>query len=102
MFLQFECLKLDDAMRNEVRGRDLDSDEEGKDEWDQAEPKIATAPANDHGNWMLKEEVGGAVGIKDVSYFKKTLGVKLWAKRVIGDGEKVKLSRAEKDRLYIN
>lgn len=85
-------------MRNEVQGRDLDSDEERENEWDNAGPKLFLAPADDH---MLKVEVGDAVVIKDVSYFKKTRGVKLWAKRVVGD-EEVKLSRAENDRLQID
>lgn len=47
-------------------------------------------------------EVGGAVGTKDVSSSNQTLGVQIWAKRIVGDGEKVKLSKAEKDRLHIN
>ena len=88
-------------MRNEVQGRDLDSDEEEKDEWAYAAPKIALAPRDDHDNWMLKVEVGGAMGTKDVDCFNQTLGVKLWAKRIVGDGEKMKLSRAEEDRLHI-
>ena len=88
-------------MRNEVQGRDLDSDEERENDWDDAKPQILTAAVDDHDNWMLKVEVGGAVGTKDVSYFRQTQGVHLWAKRVVGDGEEVTLSRAEKDRLHI-
>ncbi|CAF9933805.1 MAG: hypothetical protein ALECFALPRED_005757 [Alectoria fallacina] len=101
ILVKFKCLRMNDAMRNEVQGRDLDSDEERKDDWDDAEPKILTAAVDDHDNWMLKVEVGGAVGTKDVSYFRQTQGVNLWAKRVVGDGEEVTLSRAEKDRLHI-
>lgn len=92
---------MNDAMRDEVQGRDLDSDEERESGWDEAEPKISTAPADDHGNWMLKVKVAGAVGIKNRSYFRQTREVKLWAKRVVGN-EEVNLSRAEKVRLQID
>ncbi len=101
IFLDFKCLGMNDAMRDEVQGRDLDSDEERESEWDEAEPKISTAPTDDHGNWMLKVKVAGAVGIKNRSYFRQTREVKLWAKRVVGN-EEVNLSRAEKTRLQID
>ena len=93
MFLGFKCLRMNDAMRNEVQGRDLDADEERRDRWDNAEPKIRIAAVDDQGNWMLLVEVGGEVG--------NQRGVKLWAKRVVGD-EEVELSTAEKHRLQID
>lgn len=56
----------------EVQGRYLDSDEERKDGWGNAEPRILIAAADDaaddHDNWMLRVEVGGAVGTKYVNY----------------------------------
>ncbi len=103
IFLGFKLLKMNDSMRNEMQGGGLDSDEEKEEGSDDAKPKIHTAAADDHHNWMLRVEVEVEVGdnanTKDVSY--QTGRVKLWAKRVVGD-EETKLSRAEKDRLQID
>ena len=94
---------MNDARRNEVQRKVSDGNEERKNAGDNAELKIRTAAADDHNNWMLRVEVGEGAGIgtKDVSYSDQIPGVKLWAKRVVDD-EKVKLSRAEKDKLQIN
>ena len=99
IFLGFKLLKMNDSMRNEMQGGGLDSDEEKEEGSDDAKPKIHTAAADDHHNWMLRVEVGDNANTKDVSYH--TGRVKLWAKRVVGD-EETKLSRAEKDRLQID
>lgn len=88
-------------MWNEVQGQVLDSDEERKDGWDNAELRICTAPVDDHNNWMLRVEVGSAERTKDVSDSEQIRRVRLLAKRVIGD-EETKLSRAEKDKLHID
>lgn len=103
MFLEFKCLRMNDAMRDEVRGMQVDGDEEEEreDGWENAEVKIRTAAADDHGNRMLRVEVGGGVGNEGLSDFEQTLGLKLWAKRVVGD-EEVRLSGAEKHRLQID
>ncbi|KAF6225151.1 hypothetical protein HO133_010348 [Letharia lupina] len=100
MVIRFRYLRMSDATRNEVQGRDLDIDEERKYKWYNAEPKIVTAAA-DHNNWMLRIEFGGAMVTDNVSSCKQTREVKLWGKRVVGD-EEVKLGRAGKDRLQID
>ena len=103
MFLEFKCFRMNDAMRDEVQGMHVegDGDEEREEGWENAEVKIRTAAADDHGNWMLRVEVGGGVGNNEgLSDSEQRLGVKLWAKRVVGD-EEVKLSVAEKQRLQI-
>lgn len=99
IFLEFECLMMNDAMRNDVQGGDVDHDEERNGGSDNAKPKFLAAPIDDHHNRMLRVEVEGAMGSEGVSSFEQTRGVKLWAKRVVGD--EVKLSRAGKDRLKI-
>ena len=101
MFLEFKCLRMNEAMRDEVQGMQVGGDEERGDGWENAAVKIRTAAADDHGNWMLKVEVGGGMGNEDLSDSEQTQGVKLWAKRVVGD-EEVLLSVAEKHRLQID
>lgn len=88
-------------MRNEVQGMDVDVDEEREVGWENAEVKIRTAAADDHENWMLRVEIEGAMGNEDMGYSEQRQGVKLWAKRVVGD-EVVQLSVAEKHRLRID
>lgn len=100
MVIGFRYLRMSDATRNEVQGRDLDIDEERKYKWYNAEPKIVTAAA-DHNSWMLRIEFGGAMVTNNMSSCKQTREVKLWGKRVVGD-EEVKLGRAGKDRLQID
>lgn len=94
---------MNDAMREDVQRMygDGDGGEEWEDGWEDAEVKIRTAAADDNGNWMLRVEIGGAVGNEGLSASEQTLGVKLWAKRVVGD-EEVLLSVAEKRRLEID
>lgn len=100
MVIGFRYLRMSDATRNEVQGRDLDIDEERKYKRYNAEPKIVTAAA-DHNNWMLRIEIGGAMVTNNVSSCKQTREVKLRGKRVVGD-EEVKLGRAGKGRLQID
>ena len=104
MFLKFNGLRMNEAMRDEVQGMHVDgddSDEEREEGWENAEVKIRTAAVDDHGNWMLRVEVGGGVGNESLSDSEQRLGVKLWAKRVVGN-EEVLLSVAEKHRLQID
>ena len=100
IFLDFKCLRMNDAMRNEVQGGDFARGRGRKDRRDDVEPKIRTAPADDRNNWMLKVTVGDAVGTEEMGHLRQIRGVTLWAKRVVDD-EEVKLSRAEKERLQL-
>ena len=89
-----------DAMRNEVQGRDFARGRGRKDRWDDVEPKISTAPADDRNNWMLKVAVGDATGTEDMGHFRHIRGVTLGAKRVV-EHEDVKLSTMEKERRQL-
>ena len=89
-----------DVVRNEVQGRDSEGDEEMQEGKDSAAPKIRTAAVDDHNNWMLRVEVGGNLSTEDATS-KQTRGVKLWAKKIVGD-EGAELSSVEKDRLQID
>ena len=72
IFLKFECLMMNDAMRDDLRGRNLRRDEAREEGSGHAQLKICTAPVDEHNNWKLRVEAGG---------------VKLWGKRVVDEGD---------------
>ena len=50
---------MNNAVRNEVQGRDSEGDEEMQEGKDSAAPKIRIVAVDDHNNWMLRVAVGG-------------------------------------------
>ena len=101
IFLDFELLRMNDAMRQEVEGRCLGNKKGRNNRWVNSELKICTAAPDDGSHWMLRVEVEGNGLTEDMSNHEQTGGVKLWAKRVVRD-EGMRLSGAEKNRLQID